>query len=142
MTTITIVPDAATFRAVAGPHRSTGKTPGEALDALAAQLPPDQAGTLLVVQQFRPDAFFAADQCRRLDDLMTRWRAAHAAGTTLPPDEHAELDALVAAELAARGVAFTGPVTDRGYGLVTHFTMPGGVVVQLYQPLYSKGGQR
>ena len=42
------------------------------------------------------------------------------------------------AELRARGVEFTGPVTDRGYGLVTQFQMPGGVEVQLYQPRYSK----
>jgi len=43
------------------------------------------------------------------------------------------------AELKERGVAFTEPVTDRGYGLVTHFKVPGGFEVQLYQPLYSKG---
>src|SRR5438067_10819251 len=35
------------------------------------------------------------------------------------------------AELKARGVEFTGPVTDQGYGLVTHFKMPGGLEVQL-----------
>ena len=43
------------------------------------------------------------------------------------------------AELKARGVEFTEPVTDRGYGLVTHFKVPGGFAVQLYQPRYSKG---
>jgi predicted enzyme related to lactoylglutathione lyase len=43
-------------------------------------------------------------------------------------------------QLAARGVEFTGPVTDQGYGLVTHFRAPGGFDVQLYQPRYSKGG--
>jgi catechol 2,3-dioxygenase-like lactoylglutathione lyase family enzyme len=42
------------------------------------------------------------------------------------------------AELKARGVEFTEPVTDRGYGLVTHFKMPGNFAVQLYQPRYSK----
>jgi hypothetical protein len=42
------------------------------------------------------------------------------------------------AELTERGVAFTEPVTNRGYGLVTHFRVPGGFQVQLYQPLYSK----
>jgi predicted enzyme related to lactoylglutathione lyase len=42
------------------------------------------------------------------------------------------------AELKARGVEFTGPVTDRGYGLVTHFKVPGGFQVQLYQPRYVK----
>jgi len=43
------------------------------------------------------------------------------------------------AELKARGVDFSGPVTDRGYGLVTHFKVPGNFEVQLYQPRYSKG---
>jgi hypothetical protein len=43
------------------------------------------------------------------------------------------------AELKAKGVEFTGPVTDRGYGLVTHFKVPGGFAVQLYQPKYVKG---
>jgi predicted enzyme related to lactoylglutathione lyase len=42
------------------------------------------------------------------------------------------------ADLKQRGVEFTGPVVDAGYGLVTHFKMPGGVEVQLYQPHYSK----
>ncbi len=41
-------------------------------------------------------------------------------------------------ELKAKGVEFTGPVADRGYGLVTHIKVPGGFEVQLYQPLYSK----
>lgn len=42
------------------------------------------------------------------------------------------------AELKARGVEFTGPVANHGYGLVTHFKVPGGFAVQLYQPLYAK----
>jgi hypothetical protein len=42
------------------------------------------------------------------------------------------------AELKARGVEFTEPITDRGYGLVTHFKMPGNFAVQLYQPRYTK----
>jgi catechol 2,3-dioxygenase-like lactoylglutathione lyase family enzyme len=42
------------------------------------------------------------------------------------------------AELQARGVEFTGGVANMGYGLVTHFKMPGDFEVQLYQPLYSK----
>ena len=43
------------------------------------------------------------------------------------------------AELKAKGVEFTGPVEDHGYGLVTHFKVPGGFALQLYQPRYSKG---
>jgi catechol 2,3-dioxygenase-like lactoylglutathione lyase family enzyme len=42
------------------------------------------------------------------------------------------------AELQARGVEFTAPVADHGYGLVTHFKVPGGFTVQLYQPKYAK----
>jgi hypothetical protein len=39
-------------------------------------------------------------------------------------------------QLKARGVAFTDEVTDRGYGLAIHFTMPGDLEVELYQPSY------
>ena len=42
------------------------------------------------------------------------------------------------ADLRSRGVQFKGDVADHGYGFVTHFTMPGGVEVQLYQPKYAK----
>ena len=41
-------------------------------------------------------------------------------------------------ELRARGVVFTHDVEDHGYGLVTHFQVPGGFTVQLYQPSYRK----
>jgi predicted enzyme related to lactoylglutathione lyase len=41
-------------------------------------------------------------------------------------------------ELKARGVEFTQEIEDRGYGLVTHFKVPGGFALQLYQPRYSK----
>ncbi len=43
------------------------------------------------------------------------------------------------AELTVKGVEFTEPVADHGYGLVTHFKVPGGFAVQLYQPRYTKG---
>ena len=42
-------------------------------------------------------------------------------------------------ELKARGVDFVHDVEDHGYGLVTHFKVPGGFEVQLYQPRYGKG---
>jgi len=42
------------------------------------------------------------------------------------------------AELKTRGVEFTEQVTDAGYGLATHFEMPGGFEVQLYQPHYQR----
>lgn len=43
------------------------------------------------------------------------------------------------AELKARGVSFAHDVEDHGYGLVTHFDLPGVGKVQLYQPRYDKG---
>jgi hypothetical protein len=45
------------------------------------------------------------------------------------------------AELKSRGVEFLGEVADQGYGLVTHFKMPGNCEVQLYQPLYQRKGK-
>ena len=42
-------------------------------------------------------------------------------------------------ELKARGVQFTKPIADHGYGLVTYFKVPGNFEVQLYQPRYTKG---
>jgi hypothetical protein len=105
MTTIAIVPDSpaappTAFRAVAGRHQSVGRTPGEALDALTAQLGADEAGTLVIVQHLRPDAFFTAEQRQRLGELMARWRAARDRGDALPPDE-LEAAARRAAALAA-----------------------------------------
>lgn len=42
------------------------------------------------------------------------------------------------AELTAKGVEFTHPVADHGYGLVTFFKVPGDFEIQLYQPKYAK----
>ncbi|MCH8880148.1 MAG: VOC family protein [Planctomycetes bacterium] len=41
-------------------------------------------------------------------------------------------------ELKGRGVEFTDEIADEGYGLVTHFKMPGDFAVQLFQPKYTK----
>ncbi len=106
MTTIAIVPETAgdagtTYRAVAGNAQSVGKTPGEALDALTSQLDEAETGTLVVVQQLRPDRFFTAQQQQRLAELMSGWRAARDSGAPWSADQQAELDALVEAELRA-----------------------------------------
>jgi len=106
MTTVAIVPivDARgekAYRAVAGDKRSTGKTAGQALDALTAQLNQGEIGGLLFVQGFQPDAWFTAAQQERLAELMGEWRAARDRGEELPPDRQAELDRLVEAELVA-----------------------------------------
>ena len=41
--------------------------------------------------------------------------------------------------LESRGVEFDDDVVGAGFGLMTHFKMPGGVRVMLYQPHYEKG---
>src|SRR5438445_4785605 len=89
------------YRAVAGARHAVAKTVGAALDALAAQLPPEQSGTLVVVQNHEADRFFTAQQQQRLEDLMQRWRSARDAGKALLPCQQAELDALVDAEVQA-----------------------------------------
>jgi predicted enzyme related to lactoylglutathione lyase len=42
------------------------------------------------------------------------------------------------AQLRGKGVEFTAPIANEGFGLVTHFKVPGGFQIQLYQPLYLK----
>jgi len=106
MTTVAILPEklgtnGVTYRAVAGKLQSVGKTPGEALDALTALLSEGETGTVVVLQQMRPDQFFPAEQQQRLEVLMERWRQARDRQSALPAEEQAELDALVTAELQA-----------------------------------------
>lgn len=48
-----------------------------------------------------------------------------------------DIEATVTA-LKAKGVEFTAPVEDHGFGLVTFLKAPGDLVLQLYQPHYSK----
>ena len=38
------------------------------------------------------------------------------------------------AELERKGVAFTRPITDEGFGLLTSLTLPGGGELGLYEP--------
>jgi hypothetical protein len=106
MTTIVLVPENVpasppSFRAIAGDVQALGATAGQALDALTAQIGIPEQTTLVVVQPMRPDGWFTAEQRQRLADLMARWRAARDAGGPFPPEEQAELDALVRAELVA-----------------------------------------
>jgi hypothetical protein len=70
---------------------------------LAAKLDEKESGTLIVVQQLRPDSFFSAGQQKRLGELMARWREARDAQRALPIEDQAELDALIQAELKAAG---------------------------------------
>jgi hypothetical protein len=61
----------------------------------------EETGTLVVVQNLRPDRFFTAQQQQRLEELMARWRSARDTQSGLTGTEQAELEALVEAELEA-----------------------------------------
>ena len=89
------------YRAVAGDKQSVGKTAGQALDALTAQLGETEFSALLVFQSFRPDPFFSVEQQERMSDLMSLWRAARDQSQELLPEQQAELNKLVEAELRA-----------------------------------------
>jgi hypothetical protein len=105
MTKIAILPiptnGGMSYCAVSGTQQFIGKTVGQALDALTMQLGRDEANTLVIVQQLRPDPFFSAEQQQRMSELMERWRAARDRGDTLPEAEQAELDTLIETELRA-----------------------------------------
>ncbi len=106
MTTVAIFPEntqssAACFRAVAGDRNATGKTAGEALDALTAQIGDLDLGNLLLVKGSRPDRFFTAAQLDRLRELMARLHATRNAGEQFPAADFTELTALIDLELKA-----------------------------------------
>jgi catechol 2,3-dioxygenase-like lactoylglutathione lyase family enzyme len=48
-----------------------------------------------------------------------------------------KIDATVS-ELKAKGVEFTEPVSDQGWGLVTRLRIPGGGEIGLYEPRHAK----
>lgn len=84
--------------------QAVGTTPGAALDAierLAAADSKDGNGTVVIVQRFRPDAFFTRPQQERLRQLMDHFHAERAAGKELPPEERNEIETLVDAEWQA-----------------------------------------
>lgn len=64
------------YRAIAGAKSSVGKTAGQALDDLTAQLDDMEFSTLLVIQSFHPDSFFSAERQARLEEWMNLWRSA------------------------------------------------------------------
>jgi hypothetical protein len=47
----------------------------------------------------RPDRYFTAEQRARLEELMALWRVARDSSAQLPPEQQAELEALVEAQL-------------------------------------------
>src|SRR5438093_1508772 len=117
MTKVAILPEPSVegetmYRAVSGARQAVAKTVGAALDALTAQLPPEESGTLVVVQNHRPDRFFTAQHQERLEELMGRWRAARDSGNSLSSSEQAELEALVDAEVQASGERAAAALAD------------------------------
>ncbi len=59
------------------------------------------------------DPFFSVEQQERLSQLMNLWRSALDQGRELPPDQQAELDRLVEAELRA-ATARTAALMQQG----------------------------
>jgi hypothetical protein len=105
MTTVAILPISddsghRLYRAISGDRQSVGKTAGEALDALTAELA-DDFPAMLLIQSVGPDRFFGAAQQQRLAELMARWHNANDQGLTLAHNLQSELDTLAAAELQA-----------------------------------------
>lgn len=87
------------YRAITstGETQSVGSTAGEALDALNAQLGEEESGSMVIVQQMRPDRFFTEAQIRRLQELMQHLQS----GSEMSEEEQAEMHALIEAELQA-----------------------------------------
>ena len=106
MNTVAILPIAepngeTSYQATSGNTQSIGKTAGEALDALVAQLDEPDFKGLLVIQSFRPDTLFTKAQQDRLSELMDLWRNARDHGEEILPEQQLELDRLVELELEA-----------------------------------------
>lgn len=66
----------------------------------------------------------------------------HPTGDEAPPSEHGRHQLYLmcddiqqtVAELKGKGVEFTKPVSDQGWGLLTMMKVPGGGELSLYQP--------
>jgi len=84
------------FRAVADKRQSIGRTAGEALDALNAQLDAGESGSLVIVQQMQSEPFFSKEQYLRMRELLDRREM-------LDHAEQFELEALAREELVASG---------------------------------------
>jgi hypothetical protein len=98
------------YRAVHGQQQAEGKTPGQALDSLEKLFTDEEkaTGSLIILQRFQPDAFFAEKQQQRLQDLMSRFQETISRDESLTPEERTELEQLVDEEWVAaiaRGAA-------------------------------------
>lgn len=94
-------PETMPYRAVAGSVQAMGRTAGEALDALAERLGPEEAKTLVIVRNLTADRYFTAEQRQRLEQLMARRRQAEDGDAAWTHDDEGELEQLVDAELRA-----------------------------------------
>ena len=105
MTRVAIVPvpteNGTSYSAVSGEKQTSGRTAGEALDALTSQLTDSEDSTLIIVQNRHPDRFFGVEQQQQLQTLMERWRIARNSNKSLSEEEQSELERLVELELQA-----------------------------------------
>ena len=100
------------FRAVSAHNQGAGRTPGEALDALATQLPAGDADTFIIVRGLVPDQYFSATQREQLQDLMFKWRSARDQGTVLSEDDQNELEKLIDLEVQAAACRASGMMKE------------------------------
>jgi hypothetical protein len=91
-------PNATNFRAINGNNTSVGETIGQALDSLSKHISLEK-NSIIYIQDFEPDEFFAAEQQQRMSELMTKWRELRDANLALSTDEQKELEQLVELEL-------------------------------------------
>ena len=88
------------YRAFArsGLAQSTGNTAGEALDALTAQLPAEERGSIVLVQEMAADRYFGANKIHRLAELMA---ALETSPSTFSAEDRDELQVLIEEEFRA-----------------------------------------
>jgi hypothetical protein len=101
ISTLPTIDGAQLYRAATGDRTATGKTIGEALDALTLQSGQTEYNGFLLLQNHQPDQFFTAEQQERLQALVTMQRSAINQGEELPPEQQAELELLIETELLA-----------------------------------------
>lgn len=91
------------YQASCGDLRGSGRTPGEALDAVAALRDGTTPRAIYVLSDSTPDEFFTDEQRERLALLMDQWRDARDRGSELPAELLTELQTLMHLELAGAG---------------------------------------
>lgn len=90
------------FSAFTSTLRGSGRTVGEALDALTTQHL-ERDSTTAIVQLFHPDRFFPAAKREELSSLMDDWRRLRSINKVLPSSKQQKLETLVDEELQAAG---------------------------------------